>query len=139
MREIKYRGLEVLTGDWVHGSHVKTGAGMHYILPQNLIGGSVQYHVDKETVGQYIGLKDKNGKEVVDADVVKWTRISYTDCSRNEIHETVEIVGRIYWHETMWAVKAANGAGYLLMPYYLETDEFEVIGNIHENPELLEV
>ncbi|MCM3324259.1 MULTISPECIES: hypothetical protein [Cytobacillus] len=57
MREIKFRGIEVLTGDWVTGSHVITGTRTHYILPQNLIGASLQFRVVKETTRQYTHLE----------------------------------------------------------------------------------
>lgn len=141
MREIKFRGLEILTGDWVKGSHVQTGTGTHFILPQNLIADSIpNYHVDKETVGQYTGLKDKNSKEIYEGDIVVYSRVQYTDCSRTVIEAMAPpVVGEVYYADSVWlGLKNSNSSGRILMPGTIDNGEFEIIGNIYENPELLE-
>lgn len=141
MREIKFRGLEIMTGHWVYGNHVQTGVGMHYIIPRNFIADVVpQWHVDKESVGQYTGVKDKNGKQIFEGDIVVYSRVQYTDCSRTVIEaKAPPVVGEVYYADSVWlGLKNSNGSGRILMPGTIDNGEFEIIGNIYENPELLE-
>jgi uncharacterized phage protein (TIGR01671 family) len=151
MREIKFRGLEVLTGGWVFGSHVLTGTGSHYILPQNLIASAIpQYHVDGNTVGQYTGLKDKNGKKIYTEDITE------IELANGEIRRFVvrikTVVREVVSHSSFsddTAMVAITGVvfewnGFELFPCVNEKgwhdNEYlmRVIGNIHENPELVE-
>lgn len=142
LRQYKFRAKS--DGQWVYGSHVKTGVGLHYIIPQNLISNDIiQFSVKKETVGQYTGLKDRNGKEIYENDIVKYTKIIYTDCSRKEIDDIEEsLTGEIYYAEGIWlGIRLSDDTGRLFIAGTVSTDydnlEFEVIGNIYENPELL--
>ncbi|MEH7157525.1 YopX family protein [Neobacillus drentensis] len=84
---------------------------------------------------QYTGITDDTGKDIFEGDIVKWVRRQYTDCGKTEIEEEQTFIGSVYWYETMWAIKS-KGNGYLLMPYYLDNDDFVIVGNIYENPEL---
>lgn len=59
MREIKFRGKRVDNGEFVYGSYLKDVTG-HYIVDYS----GIKYLIEKETVGQFTGLKDKNGKEI---------------------------------------------------------------------------
>ncbi|WHY76252.1 YopX family protein [Neobacillus sp. WH10] len=144
MREIKFRGLDVMTGDWVYGSHVQTGLGMHYIIPQNLIADAIpQSKVDNTTVGQFTGLKDKNGREGFIGDIANYQRIQYTDCSRSEIEEiSPPVIGELYYADGIWlGLRKNDGTGIIFMPGMVSgnecNEELEIIGNIYENPDLL--
>jgi uncharacterized phage protein (TIGR01671 family) len=151
MREKMFRGLEVMTGDWIYGSHVKTGLGMHYIIPQNLIANDIpQYHVDGNTVGQYTGLKDKNRKKIYTEDITE------IELANGEIRRFVvrikTVVREVVSHSSFsddTAMVAITGVvfewnGFELFPCVNEKgwhdNEYlmRVIGNIHENPELVE-
>ena len=134
MREILFRGKRMDDGEWVEGYLVKAVGGECMILPVTTehCGGaefSEGYHCDPTTVGQYTGLKDKNGKRIFEGDICRNTR-------------TGEIVS-VKWHGTMagyvWNKRRADGFLFDFGELFRACDKYEVIGNIHDNPELLEV
>ena len=115
MREILFRGKRIDSGEWVYGTMYKIANDLN---PFILTGGKsgCSYQVDEETVGQYTGLKDKNGKRIFDGDILSiW----------NESHDVVVFEdGAFDLENTSIPIRFAN--------------KFEVIGNITDNPELLE-
>jgi uncharacterized phage protein (TIGR01671 family) len=133
MREILFRGKRVDNGEWVYGNLITDDDDV-YILPQkNLskgidIGGWIDgvqsYEVNPETVGQYTGLKDLHGTRIFEADIVK--------------------VYDIYCNETVvGVVEFCDGSFHIYDKDFTSYDRWmyckvEVIGNIHDNPELLE-
>jgi len=132
-REIKFRGKKIDTGEWVYGNYAFSSVnGKHQITVETLDGCKhyyVYHPVNPETVGQYTGLKDKNGKEIYEGDIAT-----------------------IAWHpeeplkkiKNLWVVRysgwqfSAEPNRETLKPYGATLAEtLEVIGNIHDNPELL--
>ncbi len=119
MREIRFRGKRVDNGEWVYGCLTRYSEAMAYITV-DLIENEV-HEVDMETVGQYTGLKDKNGVKIFEGDTLGG------------------IGGVVVWinRETRYGI-SLFGEVYDVYLEELEQEDLEVIGNIHDNPELLE-
>lgn len=140
MQLIKFRGRSEKTGAWVYGFLVERH--QKYIVEEIMKSGPEYWElVDPETVGQFTGLRDKNGMEVYEGDVIRYEGYDGTI-------DHAEVV----WNQDFlaWMVDDRSGRG-LISLYDLTAektldedtgqfncDEVEVIGNIHEKTELLE-
>ena len=127
MREILFRGKRVENGEWVYGDYcgicrVECSDGdfayRHLIHRSN---DEPLYMVDPETVGEYTGLTDENGKKIFEGDIVKLFN---------------EYVAVIIFESAMFLGKCE---GYNFQFSQEDGPDIEVIGNTHDNPELLEV
>lgn len=127
MREILFRGKRIDNGEWETGSLVVIRGGCHdekFYIADKMTGYNTP--VIPETIGQYIGLTDKNGNKIFEGDIVEYN---------GTIHE-VDFETRCY--TAYFGIKISH----------IETWQFclevpsklmKIIGNIHDNPELLEV
>ena len=124
MRTIKFRGKDRKSGEWFFGNlYDADNRGRTHIC--SLERGSLD--VDPSTVGQFAGLFDKNGKEIYEGDIVQ----SKLKRARKYDERLVVCFGKLEWK-----VKNANGSTTSLS-LIAEYHTIEVIGNIHDNPELL--
>lgn len=132
MREILFRGKLIDNEEWVYGSFCMDaleqfnglcGVDGFIRLYDNKKGKIQSYEVCRETVGQYTGLTDKNGKKIFEGDIVTgWFN-----------HE--KIIGYIFYGvEASFFVQRDGLYGVFLNN---ASDWLKVIGNIHDNPELL--
>ena len=129
MREILFRGKRVYDGEWVEGNLFipeKHGAPTQIMIGTNSY--RIPYDVIPETVGQYTGLTDKNGKKIFEGDVLSHF-INYHGRRINGV-VAYDITLAAY----MWEPK---GLSSLFLTDVLSGNGAEIIGNIHDNPELL--
>ena len=125
MREILFRGKREDNGGWAYGSLLcYKGYSIFDEIWENFLT------VQAKTIGQYTGLKDKNGKRIFEGDICRNVK-------------TGEIVS-VKWHGTMagyvWSKRTANNKNlYDFGELFRAFDRYEIIGNIHDNPEFLEV
>lgn len=136
MREILFRGKRIDNGEWVIGSFLEN-CGCQTIIPAASIVG---LHVDPETVGQYTGMTDKNGKKIFEGDMIK-PFDDEVDKMVVEFHHGQFLLclygERGYMAEYGWEEEGNYGC-FEAEPLSSYGDNIEIIGNIHDNPELLE-
>ena len=158
MREILFRGKRADNGEWVEGDVLQTryhsGHIEYQIMSQTPVSSA--YPVLPETVGQYTGLTDKNGKRIFEGDIVRYNTYDDFDCqsvvkfgeynqdgSAGEYSAT-KCIGFYVDVDNFtcpdWCEYGSNCfSNYLKQQNILEVARYcEVIGNIHDNPELME-
>lgn len=140
----KYRGQRCNDGQWVYGYYVESnrswaGHKPHksWIVTSAMSNGGFfnilgRYAVKDDTVGQFTGLLDKNGKKIFEGDILY---VSVFDCFGNDKQYRV----RVEWVDTEFmGVDVTNDDDAWNLCWLCNQDEeIEVIGNIHDNPELI--
>lgn len=158
----KYRGLH--NNKWVYGYHavigtrsviIKLKAEKFYSVDDNFRkrNGNEIADVRADTIGQYIGIEDKNGKEIYEGDIVKIHQFLFDGCEyEKEIIVSIEYMGEIacFGANLLQAKEIRAYMGYdneadkeekAVIPlcnfYGLHEESFEVVGNVYENADLL--
>lgn len=136
MREILFRGKRRDNGEWIIGYYLVVDS-VSYILPERyFLNGIIE--VDPSTIGQYPGLTDKNGKKIFEGDICDFTVF---DCFDNDTQYRGVVVYDgsrfMLWKSAESEYYGADG-GFDLDWVIAQDDEFEIVGNIHDTPELLE-
>jgi uncharacterized phage protein (TIGR01671 family) len=134
MREILFRGKRTDTGEWVEGYFCKNRIADTCYIAQSEGGDCcneyfADYEVIPETVGQYTGLTDCNGKKIFEGDIVK---------AQDEIWGSpfcYGITGKIVYDESAYFIEPKNPIESQWL--FNECAVYEVLGNIHDNPEML--
>lgn len=158
-REILFKAKRLDNGEWVEGYYLNVAKINHFICTGKIkLGGAVKgilapemYAIDLNTLCQYTGLTDKNGKKIWEKDILighgnenDLVRVVFGEFNVIDI-ETLEAVDRVIgWHTEVIETDALSKCEPFCLPmpltdFYIERSEFEVYGNIFDNPELLEV
>ena len=130
MREILFRGKDfsgVINHNWCFGSLDTTEDDRAIIIYLDRFGNKCRIIVDPKTVGQYTGLKDKNGTKIFEGDIVD---VLY---DVNYIGVATERIGVFEVVHNGCFMGQKGGVRY----HFIPSDECTVIGNIYDNPELL--
>ena len=129
-REILFRGKLSHSGVWVEGNLIKDRNGNKYIIPFNvfepdghhlIIDSDEAWQVDPETVGQFTGMTDKKGKKLFEGDV-------YSMGEKNILYVVI-------FDKSQFIGKQVRNRSLAGLEYW--KSDIEIIGNIHDNPELL--
>lgn len=128
-REILFRGKRTDNGEWAEGELI-------HAVPSGIPGIRIPsrtalliYSVIPETVGQFTGLNDKNGKKVFEGDILSTENGTFSNTG----------MGHILFYKGMWtSFYGQDGIGRdCFDELHTVCNSREVVGNIHDNPELL--
>ena len=122
-REILFRGKRVDTGEWVEGSLIGNDVIVGKIVEfeEDYFCTEFWYKVDPETVGQFTGMTDKKGKKLFEGDV-------YSMGEKNILYVVI-------FDKSQFIGKQVGNRSLAGLEYW--KSDIEIIGNIHDNPELL--
>lgn len=123
MREIKFRGRRKNSSEWVYGAFLAIPKLCSYIYDVQPDGQATRYLVDEDTVGQFTGLKDADGREIYEGDVIQ------------------VVTKNPYWEFKKNFAVECNLNGFCVdgepIYYWFKLHNLKVIGNVYDNPELL--
>ncbi|HEM0436283.1 TPA: hypothetical protein U0T29_001364 [Listeria monocytogenes] len=145
MREIEFRGKRIDNGEWVYGNLMQFEDSATFIFADERKGASTltyahfiinnMHAIDEKTIGQYTVLKDKKGKKIFEGDIVAFSEDDFHVFNSQVEYFSedgypafdIKVPSTYYFDSNVFSEVSMSGLY-----------EIEVIGNIHENPELLE-
>ena len=139
MREILFRGKRIDNGEWVEGYYVKA-LDMYDKKIHTIFDTATTFYsfgetsgfelIDPDTICQYTGLTDKKGQKIWEGDILE----GHLD---DKFPEDVTRE-KVIWHESGWKTEESRCDDKAYLDEF-DTENFEVVGNVFDNPELLEV
>ena len=142
IREVIFRGKRTDSGEWVYGYYTKARyflnkKEMHIIFEPDVEAFphcefTGYEEVLPETVGQYTGLTDKNGVKIFEGDICRFKR--FNDVHIGKIVFNATTASFVMWYQPIVGAYGEKATQKMLLSV---CDDIEVIGNIHDNPELL--
>lgn len=133
MREILFRGKRVDNGEWVEGAYFPDKDGVSLICT-NIVAGTpvdeagmcVAWTVDSDTVGQYTGLTDKNGKRVFEGDVMGFDAYGF------------HYKGVVSFADGNFYINCNCSNAFPFLDDAIKRHDAIYVGNIHDGPEMME-
>lgn len=144
MREILFRAKRIDDGEWVEGYYAMMGKGnliRHYIVQNCALTGLFEdpednmyfndVEIDPETISQYTGKTDEDGKKIFEGDIVGFIDLYSIESGYSEI----SCLGEVIWSKEECCFHVTNR---LSAESWEVLDECKVVGNVFDNPELIE-
>lgn len=125
-RQIKFRGKNIHTGEWLYGDYHREGKTHYITKPGDYLReyAPIEFIVDEKTVGQFTGMLDKNGKEIYEGDVVLQQAYSGKKPMLVRFEHGAFVTGE------------HSGSSTAIRPMLIQK-RCEVLGNIYDNPGLI--
>lgn len=149
-REIKFRGKRIDNGEWAYGGgiYINIESKLGFIVVDGGTDEGARNYIIPETAGQFIGLTDKNEKDVYSGDIIQLYKYDnfkdYTFKYEKAVvwkdgafHPDIKVVKFMYGSFVIWSDLIGDYRCFanLARP----GEQFEVIGNIYQNPELIQL
>lgn len=134
-RQIKFRAKHIKNGAWLYGDLLQSNEGSVYIgVHGQYIDDGMHFndmydetpYIDEDTIGQFTGLLDKNGKEIYEGDIIEITNPNTKE----------KYISTVKWNLKGYYAAIMGNNGNVILGY-IDKSLIRIIGNIHDNPKLI--